>query len=110
MTEKHSPVTGQSGCDRKRTTGEISSGGRCSRAVVTIGEGQAALGCFVTTTGRGTRRIWTRGNDDFGPNSLIYVYPDRDLVIVILTHAGQKTEDISWSRALVGDLEAALGL
>jgi len=79
-------------------------------AAVPIGEGEAALGWFITTTPRGTRRVWTRGNDDFGPNSLIYPYPDRDLVIVILTHAGQKNDDISWSRALVGDLEAALAL
>jgi CubicO group peptidase (beta-lactamase class C family) len=78
--------------------------------VVPISEGEAALGWFVTTTPRGTKRIWTRGNDDFGPNSLIYIYPDRELVIVILTHGGQKTDDISWSRALVVDLEAALRL
>ena len=78
--------------------------------MVPIGEGQAALGWFLTTTERGTRRVWTRGNDDFGPNSLIYAYPDRDLVIVILTHGGQKNDDISWSRALVGDLEKSLSL
>jgi len=78
--------------------------------VVPISEGEAALGWFVTTTPRGTRRIWTRGNDDFGPNSLVYTYPDRDLAIIILTHAGQKTDDISYSRALVADLEDALKL
>lgn len=78
--------------------------------VVPISEGQAALGWFVTTTPRSTKRMWTRGNDDFGPNSLVYAYPDRDLVIIILTHAGQKTDDISYSRALVADLEAALRL
>jgi len=78
--------------------------------VVPIGEGQAALGWFLTTTPRGSHRVWTRGNDDFGPNSLIYAYPDQDLVIVILTHAGQKTDDISYSRALVSDFEQALAL
>lgn len=96
----------------------LSSGKVLSRAsldqlwspVVPIGEGQAALGWFLTKMPSGTRRVWTRGNDDFGPNSLIYAYPDRDLVIIILTHGGQKTEDISWSRALIGDLEAALKL
>jgi len=78
--------------------------------VVPISEGEAALGWFVTTTPRGTHRVWARGNDDFGPNSLIYTYPDRDLAIVILTHAGQKTDDISYSRALVSELETALKL
>ena len=77
---------------------------------VPISEGQAALGWFLTTTPRGTHRLWTRGNDDFGPNSLIYAYPDRDMVIVILTHAGQKNDDVSWSRAMVADLERALDL
>lgn len=80
------------------------------RPVAKIQEGEAASGWFVTTTPRGTRRIWTRGNDDFGPNSLIYGYPDRDIVIVILTHAGDKPNGPSWSRAVVTDLENALGL
>ena len=75
-----------------------------------ITEGHAALGWFVTVTPRGTRRIWTRGNDDFGPNSLVYTYPERDLAIVILTHAGQKSDDVSYSRALVAGLEDALKL
>jgi CubicO group peptidase (beta-lactamase class C family) len=78
--------------------------------VVPIQEGQAALGWFVTTMPSGTRRIWTRGNDDFGPNSLLYTYPQRSLVIVILTHAGQKTDDVSYSRALIADLERTFGL
>ena len=77
---------------------------------VPISEGHAALGWFVTTTSRGTKRIWTRGNDDFGANSLIYGYPDRDIVIVILTHSGDKPDGSSWSRAVVGELEEALAL
>lgn len=77
---------------------------------VRIGEGQAALGWFVSVTPRGTRRVWTRGNDDFGPNSLLYTYPDQDLAIIILSHAGQKTADISFSRALLAGIEEALGL
>ena len=31
-------------------------------------------------------------------------------LMVGFAHAGQKTDDISWSRALVADLEAALRL
>ena len=80
------------------------------RPVAKIGEGEAASGWFVTTTGRGTKRIWTRGNDDYGANSLIYGYPDRDVVIVVLTHAGDKANGTSWSRAVVSDLEEVLRL
>ena len=80
------------------------------RPVAKIGEGEAASGWFVSTTPRGTKRIWTRGNDDFGANSLIYGYPDRDIVIVILTHSGDKPDGPSWSRAVVGELEEALAL
>jgi len=75
---------------------------------VQIQEGQAALGWFVSKTALGTRRVWTRGNDDFGPNSLLYTYPDRDLVIIILTHAGQKNDNVTYSRDLLPKLESAL--
>lgn len=75
-----------------------------------IGEGETALGWFLSATPRGTRRLWTRGNDDYGPNSLLYAYPERDLVIIVLSHAGQRTEDLSQSRAMLAALEQALAL
>lgn len=79
--------------------------------VVALGGGQrAALGWFASATARGTNRVWTRGNDDFGPNSLLYAYPDREMVIVIMSHAGQKTEELSHSRAMLAAIEEALGL
>jgi hypothetical protein len=76
--------------------------------VAPIKEGSAALGWFVGATESGERRIFVRGNDDFGPNSLIHIYPDRDLVVIVLTHAGDKNEDISWSRAVVATIEGVL--
>lgn len=78
--------------------------------VVPIVEGQAALGWFIGATSKGTKRIFTRGNDDFGPNSLLYAYPSSDIVIVVLTHAGYASNKVSWSRAVHAEIENSLGL
>lgn len=75
-----------------------------------IGEGRSALGWFLGKTARGTETIFTRGNEDFGANALVYLYPATDTVIVVLTHAGDANEDTSWSRFVLGELEQALGL
>jgi CubicO group peptidase (beta-lactamase class C family) len=73
-----------------------------------ISEGRVALGWFVGRTPGGATRIFTRGNEDFGANALIYAYPASDTVIVILTHAGYANDDDSWSRWLHGRLEPLL--
>lgn len=77
-------------------------------ATVKIGEGKAALGWFESFTKTGVVRIFTRGNDDYGTNSLIYAYPDENIVIIILTHAGEKNDDISFSRSAHGLIEAIM--
>ena len=79
-------------------------------AVAPIQEGSAALGWFLRRTAKGTDCMFTRGNDDFGPNALLYAYPARDVVIVVLSHAGDKTDELSYSRSMLGAIEAALGL
>jgi CubicO group peptidase (beta-lactamase class C family) len=71
---------------------------------------RGGLGWYETVSQSGARVLFTRGNEDFGANSLIYVYPEADVSIIILTHAGQSPEDLSWSRLVLGDLEAAFGL
>ena len=73
-------------------------------------EASSALGWFVAKSQAGTDTIFTRGNDDFGPNSLIYFYPRSQTLIVVLTHAGDENEDRSWSRSVHADIEAVLGL
>lgn len=78
--------------------------------VARTGEGQAALGWFTGISPAGRALIFTRGNEDFGANSLIYAYPDRDIVIIILTHAGNARDGTSWSRKIHAELEAALQL
>ncbi len=66
--------------------------------VTPIGEGEAALGWFIGRTDNKAMRIFTRGNEDFGPNGLVYAYPDTETVIIVLTHAGQAHSALSWSR------------
>ena len=78
--------------------------------VIAIGEGHSALGWFTGVSPSGQRLIFTRGNEDFGANSLIYAYPDRDILIIVLTHAGNAADGTSWSRKVHRELEAALGL
>lgn len=78
--------------------------------VVRIGEGQAALGWFLGTSPAGRPMLFVRGNEDFGANALVYLYPESDVLVVILTHAGEAPDGRSWSRALLADIEAHLGL
>lgn len=79
-----------------------------------IQEGKTALGWFIGTTDKGAARIFIRGNEDWGPNSLLYAYPDSGpnsgIVIVVLTHAGDANGDLSWSRFIHTKLEKQLGL
>jgi hypothetical protein len=75
---------------------------------VRIEEGAAGLGWFRSSTASGIRRIFTRGNDDWGPNSLLYAYPDSDVVIVVLSHAGDTRSAESFSRAIHRALEQSL--
>ena len=77
---------------------------------VQIGEGRAAFGWFIGVSPQGHPVRFTRGNEDFGPNSLIYAYPEADVVIIVLTHGGDANDDTSWSRLVHRDIEAALAL
>ncbi len=78
--------------------------------VAPIAEGHTGLAWFVGRSPTGQLRIFTRGNEDFGPNSLIYGYPDRGIVIVVLTHAGNAEAQLSWSRAIHARVESLLSL
>jgi CubicO group peptidase (beta-lactamase class C family) len=94
----------------------LNSGGLLSREsaaqlfqpVAPIQEGSTALGWFVGVAPHGAQRIFTRGNEDFGANSSIYYYPAQHVLIVVLTHAGDASDDMSWSRTLQQRLETAL--
>lgn len=93
---------------RGLTTGKIlsrESTEELFRPAATISVGFAAMGWFHSKTEAGIRLIFTRGNDSYGPNSLIYYYPDKDVLIVVLTHAGDKNADQSFSRAVHATIE-----
>jgi CubicO group peptidase (beta-lactamase class C family) len=74
------------------------------RGVTPIQEGEAALGWFVGREAGGARYYFTRGNEDWGPNGLMYAWPDDDLVVIILTHAGDAPDGTPWSRAMLAKL------
>ncbi|MGQ0558074.1 MAG: serine hydrolase domain-containing protein [Sphingosinicella sp.] len=79
--------------------------------VTRTGEGYAALGWFTGTSPAGNPTIYMRGNDDFGANSLIYAYPQSDIVIVAFTHGGDPAGgDLSWSRTVHRAIEQAMRL
>lgn len=81
------------------------------KPVVKIGEGYATEGWFRGVTAQGNDFIFARGNEDFGPNALIYGYPKSDVVIIVLTHAGDAPgKDLSWSRYVQRSLEMQLRL
>lgn len=80
------------------------------KPVVKIGEGQAALGWFLGRDQRGNDFRFVRGNEDFGANSLLYAFPKSDFVIIVLTHAGDRNDETSWSRAVLESLQQQLRL
>jgi CubicO group peptidase (beta-lactamase class C family) len=76
--------------------------------VAPIQEGAAALGWFIGETESGMRRIFSRGNEGFGANGLIYLYPDTDTAIIVLTHAGNNNDNVSYSRAVQAKIEQTI--
>jgi CubicO group peptidase (beta-lactamase class C family) len=76
--------------------------------VAPIKEGYSALGWFIRKINRAILCIFTRGNEDFGANSLLYAYPDTKTVIVVLAHSGDKDHDISYSRWIHTMIEETL--
>ncbi len=78
---------------------------------VKIVEGQAGFAWFHGTDTRGTEYWFTRGNDSFGPNALIYFYPANDITVVIATHAGDDAaSDTGWSRLALREVVDVLNL
>ena len=78
------------------------------KGLTPISEGKAALGWFVGENNFGHLRVFTRGNEGFGPNSLIYFYPESKILIIVLTHVGSSDGQLSFSRAVHAKIELAL--
>lgn len=70
-------------------------------------EVQAAYGWFGSTTPRGTRSLWTRGNESFGHNAVLITYPEEETVVAVASNAGDRDGKAA-SRSLAEELEKLL--
>src|SRR6266853_2338045 len=77
---------------------------------VKIAEGQAGFGWFHGRSSNGIEFWFTRGNDSFGPNALIYSYPTLRTTVIITSHGGDdESSDTGWSRIALGEVLDVLG-
>ncbi|MDX2144422.1 MAG: serine hydrolase domain-containing protein [Rhodospirillaceae bacterium] len=65
-----------------------------------LSAGSAGYGWFNDTTPRGVPRSFSRGNEDAGPSAVIDVYPERGVIAVALSHAGDAPSGVSYARRL----------
>jgi hypothetical protein len=84
-------------------------GWHCSNPnIAPVGEGEVALGWFIGHSAFGHLCVFTRGNEDFGPNSLIYFYPESEVLIIVLTHVRSSGDSLSSSRNVHAWIETVL--
>jgi CubicO group peptidase (beta-lactamase class C family) len=91
--------------------GAIRSGRLLSRAGVVefIGSPEApGLGGFVEADERGMPRVSSSSTEETGANGSVHVYPNSDTIIVVLTHAGDKSEGHRWSGVVHSGVERVL--
>jgi CubicO group peptidase (beta-lactamase class C family) len=64
------------------------------------------FGWFSSPTQRKTTSYWTRGNEDFGYNAILTVYPTEEWVVAVTSNVfdGQKP----WSRVVAQDVETLI--
>ncbi|MGD0143519.1 MAG: serine hydrolase domain-containing protein [Rhizomicrobium sp.] len=74
---------------------------------VKVSVGAAGFGWYVGESSAGTPLIFARGNEDWGHSALIFWYPDRSILMTIVTNSGFQ-DDTPISRVLAGKLESAL--
>lgn len=75
-----------------------------------IAEGQTGFGWFHGSSSDGAEFWFTRGNDSFGPNALIYRYPTLATTVVITSHSGDdESSDMGWSRVALREVRDVLG-
>jgi len=70
-------------------------------------EGWSGLGWFTSVSTEGETIVYTRGSDSMGANGLIYSYPAKDPVVIVLSHAGSTQESTPWSLVLLRTIEDA---
>lgn len=69
---------------------------------VPLSVGHAARGWFISTT-NGTKEIWTRGSEDWGHNAVLRWFPERGVLIIVLTNSGEKGDKTVTANRLLGD-------
>ena len=74
---------------------------------VKVSVGAAGFGWYVGKSLAGTPLVFARGNEDWGHSALIFWYPDRSILMTIVTNSGFQ-EDTPVSRILAGRLESVL--
>jgi CubicO group peptidase (beta-lactamase class C family) len=47
-------------------------------------------GWYVSSSPAGGREIWTRGTEDWGHNGVIRWFPDRKVLVIVLTNSGER--------------------
>jgi CubicO group peptidase (beta-lactamase class C family) len=75
---------------------------------VKVSVGWYALGWMISTTARGTHRLWSRGTEDFGANGIIDVFDDENVIVVVLSHAGDDPDGHPYTRSIRDKIERFL--
>ena len=69
---------------------------------VPMSVGHMARGWFVSET-KGTTEIWTRGNEDWGHNSVVRWFPERGVLIIVLTNSGEIGDKNTTGNRILGE-------
>lgn len=67
-----------------------------------ISVGHMARGWFISTTNN-AKEIWTRGNEDFGHNGVMRWFPEKGVLIIVLTNSGELGDKNTTGNRLLGD-------
>ena len=69
---------------------------------VPLSVGSMARGWFISET-NGTKEIWTRGNEDWGHNGVVRWFPERSVLIIVLTNSGEIGDKNTTGNRILGD-------
>jgi CubicO group peptidase (beta-lactamase class C family) len=62
-----------------------------------------AYGWFVSSRGTGPEEIWTRGTEDWGHNGVLRWFPERKVLIIVLTNSGEMGDKNVTGNRLISD-------
>lgn len=69
---------------------------------VPLSVGSMARGWFISET-NDTKEIWTRGTEDWGHNGVVRWFPEKDLLIIVLTNSGEIGDKQTTGNRILGD-------